>query len=104
MEKASLSGEAVLSVRGRFEAFRSCPNASLPLHSPYSLKFKRGDRVEVLPGVQWADWTFDGHLATATGDGILRISSAQIGRVVKEARLVDEDPQPSPAPVWAADW
>ncbi|MBP3957017.1 hypothetical protein J8F10_17240 [Gemmata sp. G18] len=102
MEKvAPTSRHVVLSVRGKFEAFRTSPDLWSPHPAPYALT--RSGRVKTLAGVQWADWTCEGHLATATGRA-LRILDTQRGRVVSESRLTDEEPRPGPAPAWANEW
>lgn len=102
MEKSMpANNRHILTVRGKFEAFRTSPDRRLPRPSPYTLL--RSGRAETLAGVQWADWTCEGHLATAT-DQMLRILDTQRGRVVSETPLADEEPRPEPAPAWADEW
>ena len=90
-----------LSVRGMYEAFREGPNSWPPLDSPYRLHRKRSS--EVLPGVQWADWTWQGHLATATAT-TLRIRDLLRDRTIREVELSQGEPERCPPPAWASEW
>ena len=102
MEKAAQSGKpVVLSVRGKFEAFRTSADLWAPHPAPYSLN--RDGITQVLSGVQWADWTCDGHLACARAH-VLQIMDIERMRVVSEVHLADQEPKPCPAPAWADEW
>jgi hypothetical protein len=90
-----------LTVRGMFEAFRELPNHWPPSASPYCLHGKKG--ALELPGVQWADWTWRGYLATATA-AVLRIQDLEQDRMIREVRLPDDEPQRCPPPEWASEW
>jgi hypothetical protein len=91
----------LLSVRGMYEAFRELPDHWPPLDTPYHLHRKRS--TEELPGVQWADWTFQGHLATATA-GVLKIHDVVRDRTIREVELPQDEPQRCPPPAWASEW
>ncbi len=103
MEKArpGVGRELTLSVRGRFEAFRESPDSHPPSPVPYRLHSKR--QVKELPGVQWADWTATGHLATATATA-LRIQDIERSRTLCEVALPQDEPQRCAAPDWASEW
>ncbi len=101
MEKPSPGGgRVVLSVAGRFEAFRNLADLWPPAPKPYSLTRKGVARP--LAGVRWADWTADGVLAAVTDAGALQVRDGE--RVVHEALLGTRGPKPGPAPVWAGEW
>lgn len=104
MEKPSPDGGSgtVLSVAGKFEAFRESPNYWPPGRTPYSLS--RGTADQVLHEVQWADWTYDGRLAIATKAGTLQIRDGSGKRVLYEVCLRDREPAAVPAPAWAGEW
>ena len=91
----------MLTVRGMFEAFRELPDHWSPLVSPYSLHSKKANQE--LLGVQWADWTWKGHLATATAS-TLRILDIERDRTIREVTLPQDEPQRCPAPDWASEW
>lgn len=91
----------VLSVRGMFEAFRESPDSRPPLPAPYRLHRKRD--VEELPGVQWADWTSTGRLATATAT-VLSLRDVKRNRTISEFALPQDEPQRCPPPDWASEW
>jgi len=102
MEKPSPAGDGSrLSVGGKFQAHRDA-NDWPPGSSAYCLK--QNGASAVLSAVQWADWTFDGHLAVATVDGSLRILDGVEIRVVHETRIGNDEPKPRPAPEWASEW
>lgn len=103
MEKVQPVRESpfLLSVRGRFEAFRELPDLNPPLPAPYHLHQKRVE--EELPDVQWADWTSAGHLATATAAS-LAIRDVKKNRTLSEVGLPQDEPQRCPAPDWASEW
>lgn len=104
MEKPSPgSGRvSILSVAGKFEAFRQLPHSWPP--NPAAYRLSRGSKSRVLPDVQWADWTCDGHLAVATTGGVLQIRYHGGSQVVHEVRLREQEPSPGPAPAWAGEW
>jgi hypothetical protein len=91
----------MLTVRGMFEAFRELPDHWPPLVSPYSLHSKKG--MLELPGVQWADWTWRGYLATATAT-VIRIQDLEQDRTIREVILPDDEPERCPPPEWASEW
>ncbi len=104
MEKSNpVGGKRILSVSGRFEAFRECPNSCPPQDSPYTLA-RPGRAAEPIPGVQWADWTAAGHLAVATWGGYLQLRDASGSRVLSEVWLPEGEPAPHRAPDWAGEW
>ncbi|MBX9626457.1 MAG: hypothetical protein K2X82_21835 [Gemmataceae bacterium] len=105
MEKPCPVGDrpAVLSVRGKFAAFRELPNHWPPADSGYTLT--RGRESWPLAGVKWADWDAAGRLLVATWDGRLRVQKPdRPGTVVSEVRLGDDEPARGPAPAWADEW
>ena len=64
------------------------------------------DDLTVLDSVQWADWSPDGRLLTATTEGILEASAVDDapGEVVWTHDLSSLTPDPRPAPSWASQW
>lgn len=90
-----------LTLEGAFEAFRESPASRPPLTSPYTLHRKNG--TESLTGVQWADWTAERHLATATA-GVLRLVDVDRDRVLSEVTLPDEEQRNVRPPAWASEW
>ena len=104
MEKSSPDADcaSVLSVRSKFAAFRTCPTSFRP--DPTAYRLTQHGRTDILTGVQWADWTFDGRLAVVTGSGLLQILDARGQKVLREARPRDGGPSPRPAPAWAGEW
>ncbi len=103
MEKPSPGdAQVVLYVAGKFEAFRSSPQYWPPSPAPYSLNCSGARRA--LPDMQWADWTGDGLLAVASQTGDLQVRDATGRRVIHEARLSDQEPEPKMAPAWAGEW
>jgi hypothetical protein len=84
-----------------YEAFRELPDHWPPLDTHCHLHRKRS--TEELPGVQWADWTFQGHLATATA-GVLKIHDVVRDRTIREVELPQDEPQRCPPPAWASEW
>ena len=104
MEKPSPDPEcaAVLSARSKFAALRCIPDYFPP--DPTAYRLTQHGRTDVLTGVQWADWTFDGRLAVVTGSGLLQILDGRGQQVLRETRPRDGGPKPVPAPSWAAEW
>ncbi len=104
MEKPSPDRDSrvVLSVAGKFEAFRGNPHSWPPGHAPYSLS--RGITHRVLTDVQWADWTCEGRLAIATTAGVLQIRDGDGKVVIHEAIPSKQEPKAAPAPAWAGEW
>jgi hypothetical protein len=103
MEKpAPGGGHSLLTVAGRFEAFRACPHLWPPNPAAYQLLYRK--TCSVVEGAQWADWTPDGNLAVATQGGALQIRDGMGERVLRESVLTEAQPQPTPAPAWAAEW
>jgi len=62
--------------------------------------------LEILDGLQWADWDSDGHLLVATRDGRIQIRGlgADNPEVLFEENLSLLEPDPAPAPEWAKRW
>jgi hypothetical protein len=91
-----------LLVEGAYAGFRSFPE----WHHGADYFLLTGQDLEVLEGVQWADWDGAGRLLIATTDGRLQIRSlGEPGEsVVFEADLTRYAPQPEPPPRWAAEW
>jgi hypothetical protein len=54
--------------------------------------------------VQWADWTGDGHLLTATVDGRLQIRDRANLQVTWEHDLAPMRPKDGPPPAEARHW
>lgn len=103
MEKPSpVDDRAILSVNGRFQAERGLPDVWPPDLSAYV--HTRKGRATILTGVQWADWTFEGHLAQATEDGRLLIWDTRRKRAISETSLGFDQPKPKQAPDWAGQW
>jgi hypothetical protein len=100
MTKAQPGGEAVLHVEGRYAAFRTGePHVEPPLYW-----VDRGDEIEILEGVQWADWDAAGRLLVATSDGRLEV---QLRAEALHEPIIDlsgMEPDPQPAPAWANEW
>lgn len=72
----------------------------------YSLEGETGG-VALLEDVQWADWAEDGRLLVATRDGRIQIRDGDPetgGAVRSEFDLTAYEPDPRPAPGWAAEW
>ena len=102
LEKACPADAArVLSVRGRFAAFREGPFRDEARVADYRLTV--GDREERLDRVQWADWSADGRLLVATTDGRLQIRD-RAGRVpvAPEVDLAPLAPDPQRPPAIGA--
>lgn len=102
MEKRRPGGGCTLRVEGAYAAFRSMPGHRDP--ALYSLH--GGGRVEVLAGVQWADWDAAGRLLLVTAEARLQVHASP---EVRSAPLFDHDlaayrPAPEPAPAWARQW
>jgi hypothetical protein len=93
----------VLSVRGRFAAFREGPFRDEARVADYRLTV--GDREERLDRVQWADWSADGRLLVATTDGRIQIRD-RAGRVpvAPEVDLAPLAPDPQRPPAMARAW
>ncbi len=103
MEKPSpVNPKAILSVRGKFQAFRGLADHWPPDYYAYILT--RNGKPKVLPGIQWADWTFDGHLAQATESGQLSILDIRGKRIISVMRLGEDGPKQRKAPLWAEEW
>lgn len=92
MEKRQPGGKALLSVAGRYAAFRS----GHPGRIEYTL-----DGIP-LPEVQWADWSRDGRLLVATTSGRLEIRDP--GGIAWATDLSPLTPDPQPAPPAASRW
>jgi len=108
LEKPCPADDAfVLSVRGRFAAFREGPHRDEPRVADYLLTSTvtgTGDE-RPLDGVQWADWSADGRLLVATTDGRLQIRE-RAGRavVLPEVDLAATAPDPQRSPPLARAW
>jgi hypothetical protein len=85
-----------LRVRGSFAAFRSMRN----FRSEVRYELDLGE----LEGVQWADWSPDGHLLVATVDGRLQVRAPGGRAVGWEHDLSDSEPDPTPPPAEASSW
>ncbi len=94
VEMVKRSGEVTLHVEGRYAAFRTGdPADGRPVYW-----ITRGDELEVLDGVQWADWTPQGRLLVATADGMLETRRGAEGPAVRVADLARLRPEPQAAP------
>lgn len=100
VEMVKWHGDQALHVEGRYAAFR----VGDPEDGPPVYWVTRGDEVEVLEGVQWADWDRRGRLVAATTDGRLAHRSASNSMWAAVADLAGLAPEPRPAPAWAAKW
>ncbi len=100
MAKAQPDGPNVLHVEGRYAAFRTGePYVDAPLYW-----LDRGDEIEMLEGVQWADWDPSGRLLVATNDGRLGIWLPGEGSQEVIVDLSDMKPAAQQAPAWASEW
>jgi hypothetical protein len=104
MRKASPAAPGrALVVGGRFAAFRDIRE-----HDPevwYALE--RGDDLETLEDVQWADWDRRGRLIVATTDGRLQVREGDPtggGGITWETDLSVDEPDPQPPPDEARRW
>ncbi|MDC0948074.1 hypothetical protein OAS86_01860 [Gammaproteobacteria bacterium] len=61
----------MLSVNGKFAAYRQAPHSNLPSESFYRLS--QSGHQTTLEEAAWADWSHDGSLLVATRDGRLQI-------------------------------
>jgi hypothetical protein len=70
----------------------------------YTLESERG--VEHLDELQWADWSHEGKLLTATRSGRLQVSSPGASglEILFEEDLSVLEPSPTPPPDWAGRW
>lgn len=102
MSKVQPTGSAILQVEGAYAAFRENPDARTP--ASYSI-VEQGE-IEVLDGIQWADWTATGILLTATIQGSLEAHEWTDGvtRKVYEHDLAGLQPVPALPPEWALEW
>ncbi len=91
-----------LRVQGAYAAFRDGPHA----HDPAVYSLWTDDDVEVLEGVQWADWDPSGRLLLVTADACLQIHDdpGKRGAPAFEHDLSAYRPTPEPAPAWARVW
>ncbi len=96
MRKEGPEGRA-LRVRGSFAAFRSMRNFRSEVL--YEL-----DGAGELEGVQWADWSPEGHLLVATVDGRLQVRASDGLAVGWEHDLSVLEPDPTPPPPEASSW
>ena len=98
MVKPRPGGDETLHVEGRYAAFRS----GQPDEGPPVYWIGRGDEIELLEGVQWADWDKGGRLLRATTDGQLLAGATDSAQeIVDLSRLV---PEAGPPPDWANRW
>lgn len=98
--RAQPDGPNVLHVEGRYAAFRTGePHLDPPLYW-----LDRGDEIEILEGVQWADWDTEGRLLVATGDGRLAVRSPDDASQEPIVDLSSMEADPQPAPAWASEW
>ena len=97
-------GETGLSlmVEGAYAGFRSSPDQ----HGPPVYSLVGADGRIALDSLQWADWTPDGRLLTATNAGAIEAMAVDrtVGQVVWSHDLSDLTPDPQPAPPWASEW
>jgi hypothetical protein len=93
--------KTVMRVRGRYAAFRAGPFRNEPRTIEYELRV--GDTTESLTDVQWADWSRDGSLLTASASGLLQVRAPD-GSSRTDADLAALAPDPQPAPPEARDW
>jgi hypothetical protein len=99
MEKAQPGGGRVLCVEGRYAAFRTGePHIDPPLY------WLDGQEIEILEGVQWADWDARGRLLVATTDGWLETWSPGDWSRKLIVDVGNMQPDPQPAPRWASEW
>ena len=88
----------MLEVEGTYAAFRNLPDQRDP--AVYSTR--DGTNVEVLDGVQWADWDAAGRLVVATTGGRLQIRDQSA--TVFEENLARFEPAAVAPPQWATEW
>ncbi len=100
MMRTQPGGLLSLHVEGGYAAFRTGePDADPPLYW-----LDRGDEIEILEGVQWADWDARNRLLVATSDGNLEVRMPGEGPDETVVGLSDLEPDPQPAPSWATEW
>ena len=102
MEKDRPGGGWTLRVEGSYAAFRDAPR----LREPAVYSLWSGADVEVLEGVQWADWDATGRLLLATVDARLEIHDDPGARGAPSFAhdLSPYRPSPEPPPAWAKAW
>jgi hypothetical protein len=94
VEMMKRSGDVTLHVEGRYAAFRTGD----PADGPPVYWMTQDDELEVLDGVQWADWDHQGRLLVATTGGILEARPVGGGSTVIVADLARLQPKPRAAP------
>ena len=92
--------DVTLHVDGRYAAFRSGD----PADGPPTYWISSGDDIQVLEGVQWADWDASGRLLAAASDGRLEARSVTGGSAVEVADLSRPSARPESTPDWATQW
>jgi hypothetical protein len=103
MHKPSPVDEGVrLLVGGRFAAFRDIRNYDPEVW--YALE--RGERLDTLEDVQWAEWDARGRLLVATTNGRLQVRAGgyRTDAVAWERDLSADAPDPQPPPPEARRW
>lgn len=105
MEKAQpgAPGGPKLVVEGSYAGFRSMPDWH-DRSADYSLE--GADDIDLLDGVQWADWDRSGRLLVATRSGTIEVRTVDGGGsdIVWSHDLSGFAPDPQPAPPWASEW
>ena len=98
--QGQLSVESIGYAGGEFGAEQAIDG----LRVQYSLE--ADGRLTLLDDVQWADWDHGGRLLVATRTGKLQVRQpgAGSGHILFEEDLSQLDPNPVPAPDWAAHW
>lgn len=100
MLKTEPGGATALEVEGKYAAFRKGePRVEPPLYW-----LDRDGEIELLEGVQWADWAADGRLLIVTSDGRLETWSPAEGSRETIVDLGNLEPDPRPTPSWASKW
>lgn len=89
-------------LRATFPA--SAADASAEWASPTYELLEDSRVISPLEPVQWADWSPDGRLLTASIDGKLRATDAAHQSCSFDFDISQLKPNPQPAPDWAANW
>lgn len=105
MEKAQpgAPGGPKLVVEGSYAGFRSMPDWH---DQPAVYSLEGADDIDLLDGVQWADWDRTGRLLVATRSGTIQVRTVDGGGsdIVWSHDLSGFAPDPQPAPPWASEW
>lgn len=102
MRRQRPGGNEILQVEGSYAAFRDSPG----LRTPPRYSVMREDRTVPLDAVQWADWSANGLLLSATTGGRLQAHEPDGPnlRPIFDLDLSGLTPEPVSPPSWAGEW